>query len=86
MIEAFFWLILSATIIAPGGFGLFLLTKPSTSLAAQYMDFCQRRTYTPLKDEHFSGKLPRIIALLKTGGLLLVAISATIFCLVLNAG
>ncbi|MGF1447933.1 MAG: hypothetical protein ACFB20_00795 [Opitutales bacterium] len=86
MIEAFFWLILSASIIAPGGFGLFLLAQPRSSLAFHYMNFCQRRTYTPLKDEHFIGKLGRVIAMLKTAGLVLVAASITIFFLVLNAG
>ncbi len=67
------WVLLSAVSI--GGFagGIYLLVSPGDALTVRYQNDMLRRTFLPLKDEHFSNMREVLFFFRLTGGALLLS-------------
>ncbi|MEM9226912.1 MAG: hypothetical protein AAGA45_03000 [Verrucomicrobiota bacterium] len=75
--ESIFWIFIAFLILAPGCFGIYLLTSTTDKLTVSYQNFQLRRTSLPLKDEDFSN-IPQIIRRLKALGFVLCLFSVLV--------
>jgi hypothetical protein len=75
--HALFWMLVAALFFTALGFGSYLVFSSGDRLTIAYQNYMLRKTYLPLKDEHFSN-MPTVLLNLRLLGSTLLLFNAIV--------